>query len=496
MGTMGNLKRLPVAGAAAALLVLLVASASVAAAQISDHQSGNPHPSAHLTVHKLVVNDDGGAAVASDFSFSVNGGQVQPFETDGFNDLTIEPGTYTITEPAVAGYTTSYSNCSHLVVPAGGSATCTITNDDEPGGGGHHDDGRLTVIKHVVNDDGGTAVAGDWQMNVAGPTPLTFPGAENPGTTTTVTAGEYTVTESGGPSGYTLTYSGDCDANGNVTVPVFLDAVCTLTNDDDEPGGHPDDGRLIVIKHVVNDNGGNAVASAWQMNVAGPTNLSFAGAEAPGVSNPVDAGAYKVTESGGPAGYALSYSGDCDADGDVSVGLGQTKTCTLTNDDEPGGGGHHDDGRLTVIKHVVNDDGGTAVAGDWQMNVAGPTPLTFPGAENPGTTTTVTAGEYTVTESGGPSGYTLTYSGDCDANGNVTVPVFLDAVCTLTNDDDEPGGHPDDGRLIVIKHVVNDNGGNAVASAWQMNVAGPTNLSFAGAEAPGVSNPVAPAPTR
>jgi uncharacterized repeat protein (TIGR01451 family) len=88
---------------------------------------------------------------------------------------------------------------------------------------------------------------------------------------------------------------------------------------------------------VVNDSGGSAVASAWTMNVAGPTALSFPGAEAPGTSNPVDAGAYKVTESGGPAGYALSYSGDCDADGDVTVLPGQTRTCTLTNNDLPRG---------------------------------------------------------------------------------------------------------------------------------------------------------------
>ena len=81
------------------------------------------------------------------------------------------------------------------------------------------------------------------------------------------------------------------------------------------------------------------------MNVAGPTALTFPGAESPGTSNPVNAGAYKITEAGGVAGYTLSYSGDCDADGDVVVALGQSRTCTLTNDDQPA--------TLTVVKHVV-----------------------------------------------------------------------------------------------------------------------------------------------
>jgi RHS repeat-associated protein len=90
---------------------------------------------------------------------------------------------------------------------------------------------------------------------------------------------------------------------------------------------------LTVVKTVVNDDGGSAVPSNWTMNVAGPTPLSFPGAPAPGTSNTVEPGAYTVTESGGPAGYTLSYSGDCDASGDVMLASGETKTCTLTNDD-------------------------------------------------------------------------------------------------------------------------------------------------------------------
>ncbi len=121
------------------------------------------------------------------------------------------------------------------------------------------------------------------------------------------------------------------------------------------------------------------------MNVAGPTPLTFAGAESPGTSNPVDPGAYKVTESGGPAGYALSYSGDCDADGDVSVGVGQTKTCTLTNDDAGGDRSSSSSTSSTTTAAML-------VASAWQMNVAGPTNLSFAGAEAPGVSDPVERG--------------------------------------------------------------------------------------------------------
>ena len=81
----------------------------------------------------------------------MNGGSAVSFEADGQNDLSVAAGTYSVTEPAVTGYTTSYSNCSNLVIPNGGSATCTITNNDQAA--------TLIVKKVVVNDNGGTKVA-------------------------------------------------------------------------------------------------------------------------------------------------------------------------------------------------------------------------------------------------------------------------------------------------------------------------------------------------
>ena len=55
---------------------------------------------------------------------------------------------------------------------------------------------------------------------------------------------------------------------------------------------------------------------------------SFAGAEAPGTEVTVDAGAYSVLEAG-PTGYAATMSADCSG----TLAVGQTKTCTVTNND-------------------------------------------------------------------------------------------------------------------------------------------------------------------
>jgi uncharacterized protein (TIGR03382 family) len=88
--------------------------------------------------------------------------------------------------------------------------------------------------------------------------------------------------------------------------------------------------KLIVIKHVINDDGGTAVASNFTINVTGssPSPSSFAGAESPGTEVSLTPGSYSVTEAAA-AGYEASYSADCTG----SLAYDETKTCTITNND-------------------------------------------------------------------------------------------------------------------------------------------------------------------
>ena len=74
---------------------------------------------------------------------------------------------------------------------------------------------------------------------------------------------------------------------------------------------------------------------------------NFAGAESPGTTVTLDAGSYSVRETR-TSGYTASSRRTAPA----TIASGETKTCTVTNDDQAG--------TLTVIKHVINDNGGTA----------------------------------------------------------------------------------------------------------------------------------------
>src|SRR5207249_8081528 len=112
-------------------------------------------------------------------------------------------GTFSVSESTVSGYTqTSAVGCSGSIA-VGESKTCTVTNNDQAA--------HLIVIKHVINNNGGTAVASNFTMSVTGssPSPASFAGAESPGTNVTLNAGSYSVGQTG-PSGYTGSSSADC----------------------------------------------------------------------------------------------------------------------------------------------------------------------------------------------------------------------------------------------------------------------------------------------
>ena len=395
--------------------------------------TNNDQP-ATLIVKKVVVNDDGGNATADDFSFQVNGGSAIGFEADGQNNLSVDAGTYSVVEPSVTGYATSYSNCSQVVIPLGGTATCTITNDDRPA--------TLIVKKVVVNDDGGTATAGAFSFRVNGGSAIAF---EADGQNDlTVDAGTYSVTEPA-VSGYATSYS-NCS---QLVIPLGGSATCTITNDD-QPA------TLIVKKVVVNDNGGSKQAQDFSFQVNGGSAVGF---EADGRNDlTVDAGTYNVVEPA-VAGYGTTYD-NCS---NLVIPNGGSATCTVTNNDVAAS--------LTVIKQVVNDDGGAAVAGDFTMTINGVSVAggsSFAGAAAPGVTKTLTTvGAYSVTEAAEP-GYTQTgASADCSG----TIALGESKTCTITNDD-QPA------TLIVKKVVVNDNGGSATADDFSFQVNGASAIGF------------------
>ena len=76
-------------------------------------------------------------------------------------------------------------------VPIGDSVVCTITNTLLKS--------HLTLVKQVINDNGGTAEADDWTLNAAGPTPISGASGSAAVTNAEVNSGNYALSESNRP---------------------------------------------------------------------------------------------------------------------------------------------------------------------------------------------------------------------------------------------------------------------------------------------------------
>ena len=85
--------------------------------------------------------------------------------------------------------------------------------------------GTINVVKTVINNSGGTKVAGDFPLFV-GSTPVVS------GATNSFTApGSYTISETVDPN-YTQAFSGDCSASGVISLNPGDVLFCVITNDD------------------------------------------------------------------------------------------------------------------------------------------------------------------------------------------------------------------------------------------------------------------------
>ena len=408
---------------------------------------------ATLTVIKKVVNDDGGVAIASDWTMDIYGQNVSSPSFSGSEagvTVTLDAGSYSVSEKeGPPGYAMSFSPDCFGALSAGDALTCTVTNNDIAGNAP-----TLTMTTIVTTDNGGDAVVGDWIVGITGSGVSSSGFASSAtGVTITLNPGAYSVTLGSGPFGYSITLSPEC--SGTIGLGDHLN--CIITTDDIGP-------KLTVIKKVISGNGGSAVAGDWTMNISGinVSSTSFPGSAA-GVAVTLNVGPYSVDEIGGPSGYTTSRSSNCFG----IIKLGDELSCTITDQIVPP--------QLTVIKKMVIDGGGPAVAGDWAINIAGTNVSStgFRGVDGKGVTISIDPGVYSVSESDGPSGYAMTLSPDCSG----TIALGDDLTCTITSNDLNP-------RLTVVTEVINDNG-SAVASDWTMNATGVnvSNTGFLGSEA-------------
>ena len=216
---------------------------------------------------------------------------------------------------------------------------CTFTNTFNPA--------TLTLVKQVVNDNGGTATAADFTLAANAQA-----GADATRDFTSATADPvarpvfggvaYDLSETG-PAGYAAgTWSCEVtnasiaaksvaplDVVGStVTLKIGEHVTCTIVNDDVAP-------VLQLRKTVVNDNGGTATAASFTLAAIG----TITGNSLTGVT-PVDSGAtlqadtWTLSETG-PTGYTGTWVcvGGTQVGSTVAVGIGGSAVCTLTNDD-------------------------------------------------------------------------------------------------------------------------------------------------------------------
>src|SRR3989344_5492455 len=180
--------------------------------------------------------------------------------------------------------------------------------------------------------------------------------------------------------------------------------------------------ELTVIKNVVNTpNGGNNVIGDFQLKVVGTvvTNVTS------GVATVFAADDYVVTETG-ITGYQASFTGDCNAAGQITLNPGDVKTCTITNNDIAP--------NITLIKNVINDNGGIKVPANFTMKIDG-------NVVPQSTSVAVSANSAHAIDENPVSGYhfvSITGSVKCPAalGGTATLDEGEAITCTITNSDD------------------------------------------------------------
>ncbi len=95
---------------------------------------------------------------------------------------------------------------------------------------------------------------------------------------------------------------------------------------------------LRVVKTVINASGGTAVSSGFTIHVKSAgvdvSGSPQVGASTPGTAYTLSPGAYVVSENVNSS-YTAIFSGDCNSSGNVTLALGDNKTCTITNTDTP-----------------------------------------------------------------------------------------------------------------------------------------------------------------
>lgn len=361
---------LPTAGLATGETIQL-AEGAIVSCEIS-----NDDIAPQLTLTKSVINDDGGLLVIDDFDIAIDGTEV----ASGAANVVLANVDITISELDLPGYTEGTWSCidangitnalpsassatsTTVNVLPGSDVTCAITNDDVAP--------TLSLTKTLVNDDGGDLTIADFDISIDGSevvnaalntvksnVAILISELDMPG----YTEGTWACTDS---TGLTASLPTAGLATGeSITLAPGAVVDCAIANDDIAP-------TLILTKTVVNDNGGDKVVADFDISVDGTEVV------AGGINTVLANQAIVISELAVP-GY-ISGTWACTDSTALTTGLpaagtatgesitlkqGSEVTCDITNDDIAP--------QLTLVKTVVNDNGGDKLIEDFDISIDG-----------------------------------------------------------------------------------------------------------------------------
>ena len=392
------------------------------------------------------LNDDVDIIGATDWKWKL--GSVE--YSTGKTISNLRPGEYAISEVGKDNYhfvslsctggadITISANEAKVNLKSGEEVTCTYTNARNLG--------KLIIVKKVINDNGGTRTAKEFSFKIDSEDAQYF-NEDNQNELlsrmefTRYSGLHHSITEvEANQYGYATTYN-NCT---NVTIPYNGEVTCEIVNDDVAP-------MLTVVTKVINDNGGNAVVSDFDVALNGGE-LTFGDGvtdtststtvytSTPAVKSNTE---YSLSESD-ISGYtegAWSCVDDTDSSVVVSempfiLNEGQHVTCTVVNDDVAP--------KLKLQKVVSNredlPDDLKKNANSWTVKAEGTDRTVISGSSSVESGSNLKAQEYTLSEEGDMTGYSsngwsCTGGGTLygENNNKIMLSVGQEVACTITN---------------------------------------------------------------
>ncbi len=277
------------------------------------------------------------------FSFTATGAGYSNFAlTDAAtpNNQVVVPGAYTVSEGAVAGWTSDGGVCDNgetpasLDVGAGETVTCTFTNTQQQG---------HIIVNKVTNPAADPQsfnfVAGGTGYNSFSLTDAATPNDQ------TLNAGSYSVSEGAvagwtSDSGVCVSSNQDVETPGNISLQPNETVTCTFTN--------TKMGHIIVVKQTNPD--GNPQSFEFDSSYGSNFNLIDGGQNDSGVLTP---GTYSVAEINIPINWNQSSAtcSDGSSVGNIQLGAGETITCTFNNTYTPPAGEYCSPGYWKQSQH-------------------------------------------------------------------------------------------------------------------------------------------------